>query len=139
MSLCLLQTAQAGLGQQSPSSIQLVALPRGGQGQGGSSGALAAPASPIQLHGWASSSPLGAPNAGLPLQGTHAGAPGLGAVLRAPLIPAGISGHPTKGGAIAPFCASANFCMAGSHGQRIPPDFPFLHISTVHYFPSSMR
>lgn len=92
MSLCLLQTAQAGLGQQSPSSIQLVALPRGGQGQGGSSGALAAPASPIHLHGGASSSPLGAPDAGLPLQGAHAGAPGLGAVLRAPLIPAGVSG-----------------------------------------------
>lgn len=32
-----------------------------------------------------------------------------------------------------------NFYMSECHGQRIPPDFSFLHISTVHPFPSSMR
>lgn len=44
------------------------------------------------------------------------------------LIPAWISG---------PFHLSVlhvNFYMSESHGQRIPPDFSFLHIPTVHHF-----
>lgn len=82
---------------------------------------------------------FGSPSCRFATPGSSCRSPWAGSSAQSPTDPCRSLWHPTKGGAIAPSCASVNFCMAGSHGQRIPPDFPFLHISTVHYFPSSMR